>query len=101
MSSIFVDEVINGEVVGGREVQSRKNFIVRDFLDNPAATLTSTKKKKRAGPSEDSSASDEGLRDKEAERIESVGGESGGDAKPDVSKVAASTPGWAEVAFSL
>lgn len=46
-------------------------------------------------------ASGEGWRDKEAERTESVEGESGGDAEPDVRKVAASTPGCAEVAFSL
>jgi len=65
-------------------------LVVRDFPDNPAATLTSAKKKKRAGASEDASASDEGWRDKEADnRV--CRGESGGDAKPDVYKVAATT----------
>ena len=40
LPSLFVEEVIDGEVVGGRE-RSRKNLmgLVRDFFDNPAATL--------------------------------------------------------------
>ena len=48
LPSIFVEEVMDGEVVSGQEVQSRKNL--RDFLDNPAifSAMTSIKKKKWA-----------------------------------------------------
>jgi hypothetical protein len=61
--------------------------------------MTSTKKKKWAGPPRGLLPVRNG--DKEAERTESVEGESGGDTRLDVSKVAASTLGCAEVAFSL
>lgn len=80
-------------------------MVVRDFLDNPAAALVSlddAAQRKRSGPGlpEDSSAS---VRDSGTMKLKEQslsGGESGGYAEPDGSKVAAST-GCAEVAFSL